>query len=165
MLDDGRRTTDDGPTAAPGGPGIEQAAELAGNRPLGLMGFCLWVGGVTTVGVNVGAGLSSTWRDWWLVWGCALAAIGLLLLLMNRKGFSFPKGGGVLGLVIACIGAGLSGGFVPQLVNPSLGRPVPGVVFLIGGIVLFTVGMLIALDKNRKDVSRRRGGNKQTRSP
>jgi hypothetical protein len=159
-VDDRRQTTDEGPTAVDGGFGIGQGAKLTGNRTLGLMGFCLWVGGVTTIGVNVEAALSgslSTWKEWWLIWGCALAAIGLLLLLMNRKGLEFPKGRGILGLVIASAGAGLSGGFVPQLVNPSLGKPVPGVAFLIGGVVLFTVGMLIALDKNVTTVSRRRG--------
>jgi hypothetical protein len=160
MVDDGRPTTDDDSVAKAEIMGTVPDSQRTGNRTLGLMGFCLWIGGVTTVGGNVGTGLSgsrSTWQDWWLVWGCALAAIGLLLLFMNRKGLRFPKGRGILGLVIASVGAGLSGGFVPQLVNPLLGRPVPGVAFLIGGIVLFAVGTLIALDKNVTDVSKRRG--------
>jgi hypothetical protein len=158
-MDDGRPTTDDDPTAVAGGPGIGQEAKLTGNSTLATLGYLIWLVGFTGFLVDSFLLISTkpqfVGQGWALLWFGALAIVGLVLLKVNGRALKAPtKGKRLLGQILAQLGIILSMGFVFWLVDSSWGSIGLGIAFLVGSVALFTVGMLIALDKNAVDDSR-----------
>jgi hypothetical protein len=134
----------------------------AGNEILAKAAYSLFIGGISSFGALVGTMLGSGphYKQVWVLLWCALLAIGgFAVMYAKRMALKWPpKGRGLrramIGSVIACIGVPLSAGFVYWLTDTALFGAGVGVAFLVGSVALFTVGMLIAFDKNAVDVSR-----------
>ncbi len=151
-MDDRRRTTDDNSVAKAGVVGTMPGQQ--GNKTLARVGNTLLLGGFAGCGSIAGqmlmVGPPSTRSYWALLWFGVLAIVGIVTLYINRKALKQPmKGSAFRGTMVGVLGMALSLGFIYWFGD----IPLLGIAFLLGGVALFVVGMLIALDKNAVDVS------------
>jgi hypothetical protein len=128
-------------------------------RTVSILGYLLFIGGFTDMCVAFMLMITTkpqfVGQSWAGLWYVAVAFVGFMLMFANRKAWRFrTKGRMILGQVFAQFGILLSGGFILWLADTSWGGLGLGVAFLVGSVVLFLVGMLIASVKTGSVSSR-----------